>query len=138
MRHYTAEVVFKTTAAAEEIMDVIKDFHGVYTIRGAGEEHAITISYPADSDKQAETIAEAVTEKFGEVVGLNVLTTQDRDRNEGYPPIPDLVSVTQAAEMLGVTRSAVIQRIESGSIYAVKVGNAWVIPSAILPPSVED
>lgn len=37
------------------------------------------------------------------------------------------LSVTEVAEYLGVTRSAVLQRIKSGSLPATKVGNAWSI-----------
>ncbi len=134
MRHYTAEVDFKTSTTPDEIMEVIEAFHGVYTFREQRDEHAINISFPADSGKQAIAIATAVTEKFGEITGLKVLTSEEFDRQEGFTHIPDLVSVTQAAQIMGITRSAVIQRIESGSIYAVKVGNAWVIPSGSLPP----
>lgn len=133
MRHYTAEVDFKATATPDEIMEEIEAFHGVYAFHEGRDEHGVTISFPADSAKQAIAIATAVTEKFGEVTGLKVLTSEEFDRQEGFAPIPDLVSVTQAAEMMGITRSAVIQRIETGSIYAVKVGNTWVIPSASLP-----
>jgi len=133
MRHYTAEVDFKTSITPDEIMAVIETFHGVYTFHEQRHAHAVTISFPADSGKQAIAIATAVAEKFGEVTGLKVLTSEEFDRQEGFTHIPDLVSVTQAAQIMGITRSAVIQRIETGSVYAVKVGNAWVIPSATLP-----
>jgi excisionase family DNA binding protein len=39
----------------------------------------------------------------------------------------DTITVTEAAEMYGVTRQAILQRIETGSLPAEKVGNQWEI-----------
>lgn len=46
---------------------------------------------------------------------------------------PELVSVTQAARLLGVTRQAVLRRIDSGALPARKVGSTWTIPRSALP-----
>lgn len=43
------------------------------------------------------------------------------------PRIPDLVSVVEAATILGITRQAVLQRIEAGWLPARRVGRAWVM-----------
>lgn len=50
------------------------------------------------------------------------------------------VSVAQAAELLGVTRQAVLKRIRTGRLQAAKVGRNYIVPrEAILPaPAVED
>lgn len=38
-----------------------------------------------------------------------------------------LLSVTNAAELLGISRTAVLKRIKNGSIRAQKVGNSYLI-----------
>lgn len=38
-----------------------------------------------------------------------------------------LLSVTEAASELGITRQAVCQKIDAGEIEATMVGNQWVI-----------
>lgn len=42
------------------------------------------------------------------------------------------LSVSQAAERLGVTRQAVLKRIRAGKLPATKVGRAYVIPAIAL------
>jgi excisionase family DNA binding protein len=45
------------------------------------------------------------------------------------------VSVAQAAELLGLTRQAVLKRIRTGRLQAAKVGRNYIVPrEAILPP----
>ncbi len=40
----------------------------------------------------------------------------------------DYLSVTQVAEMLGITRQAVLKRIRAGRLRALKVGHRYVVP----------
>jgi uncharacterized protein len=42
------------------------------------------------------------------------------------------VSVAQAAEMLGITRQAVLKRIHTGRLPATKVGHAYIVPRTAL------
>jgi excisionase family DNA binding protein len=42
------------------------------------------------------------------------------------------VSVAQAAELLGITRQAVLKRIHKGRLPATKVGHAYVVPRSAL------
>lgn len=46
-----------------------------------------------------------------------------------------LVSVQEAAQLLGVTRQRVLQRIAEGSLRAEKVGSRWVIDATALSPA---
>lgn len=48
----------------------------------------------------------------------------------GFEPVPSLVSVTQAAATLGVTRQRVLQMIHEGSVNGIKVGNGWALSRA--------
>jgi excisionase family DNA binding protein len=42
------------------------------------------------------------------------------------------VSVAQAAELLGITRQAVLKRIRTGRLPATKVGHAYIVPRSWL------
>jgi uncharacterized protein len=43
-------------------------------------------------------------------------------------PDDDYLSVAQAAELLGITRQAVLKRIRAGRLPATKVGQAYIVP----------
>jgi excisionase family DNA binding protein len=43
------------------------------------------------------------------------------------PDIPDLVSVTEIAERLAVSRQAVLKMISSGRLPARQAGTTWVV-----------
>lgn len=55
------------------------------------------------------------------------------DPGDERVPTEDIVSVTEAAERLGVTRSAVIKAAQAGRIKGKKIGHTW----ALLRRSVE-
>jgi excisionase family DNA binding protein len=46
--------------------------------------------------------------------------------------VPELLSVTDAAKSLGVSRQAVLQRIEGGRLEASRIGNSWAIPKSVI------
>ena len=46
---------------------------------------------------------------------------------------PVLISVTEAAKRLGVTRQAIGKAIRAGRLTAVKVGRQWCIAESDLP-----
>lgn len=45
-----------------------------------------------------------------------------------FPDFPDIVSVSQLQEMLGVSRHLAYDLINDGSIRGLKIGNAFKIP----------
>ncbi len=45
------------------------------------------------------------------------------------------VSVAQAAELLGITRQAVLKRIRTGHLRATKVGRNYIVPREAIRPS---
>lgn len=45
-----------------------------------------------------------------------------------FPDFPDIVTVTQLQEMLGVSRHLAYDLINDGSIRGLKIGNAFKIP----------
>ena len=48
--------------------------------------------------------------------------------NMMFPDLPDIVTVTQLQEMLGVSRHLAYDLINDGSIRGLKIGNAFKIP----------
>ena len=47
----------------------------------------------------------------------------------------DFVSVAQAAELLGITRQAVLKRIRAGNLRATKVGRNYIVPREAIQPA---
>ena len=124
---YTANVDIEQAANLETIMDAIAPYHGVHTHTTHAD--TITISFPADSFTQALATAVAVAGTIGRITGITLLSSAEYGRRATSTPIPALLSVTQAAEALNITRPAVQQRIDSGALPATKVGSTWVIPA---------
>ncbi|OYO16651.1 DNA-binding protein [Enemella dayhoffiae] len=106
------------------------------TAGGRDGRAQVIITLPATTLEQATQTATALLVEGedwpAEPCGLEVLTTELYDRLGGFTLMPDLVSISEAAEQLGISRQAVLQRIESGRLPASKVGSAWVIASANL------
>lgn len=60
----------------------------------------------------------------------------------GYPPevtepprdprIPDLVSLTEAAEILGISRQGAHKRADRGQLLGAKVGGTWVFRRVVV------
>jgi excisionase family DNA binding protein len=95
----------------------------------------VTFTLPADHLEQAARTALALlTHASGgaEVRHFEILTTDAFDARQGLALLPPLVSVTEAASVLHITRQAVLQRLENGSLPGRKVGNTWVVPAAAL------
>lgn len=119
----------------EHLADQLADVHAaIAPVAGGWAE--VTITVPAENLRQAVTTASALVHQAAgaaQVRRLEVLTTEAFDARQGLAPLPELVSVTDAAAALNVTRQAVLQRLESGSLPGRKVGKTWVVPAAALP-----
>lgn len=119
----------------EEWVDLVHErltaYHTV-TAADPGGLTSVIITFPADTLAQATTTALAVTAFLGEPAGIEVLATAEFDRRAGLLTVPDLLSVTEVAERLGVSRQAVLQRIESGSLQGIRVGSTWAVPARAL------
>ncbi|MCR6647814.1 MAG: helix-turn-helix domain-containing protein [Cellulomonas sp.] len=115
--------------------------HSAAVSRALDGRTAIDLTLPADSLRQAVTTALALVTHAAaaEPIGVEVITTAAFDRRHGAEPVGQLLSVTEAASALGVSRQAVLQRIEAGSLPASRVGNAWAIAaSAVRRPERPD
>ena len=131
MEMYNAlvEVESKKKVDVDDVMDKLEAFHGA-----AGQSprgwHEARISLPAESLVQATAAATAVVEAAhgARAIACEVMTEKEFLAREGWEPVPDLVSVTEAAQLLGVSRQAVLQRISSGSLPSSKIGRDHAIP----------
>lgn len=92
------------------------------------------ISLPAETLAQAAASAAAVVSwayDGATAIACSVMTEKEFMNRQGWGEAPsEQISVTEAAQVLGVTRQAVLQRIGSKSLPAEKVGREYVLPRA--------
>ena len=139
METYNATIELEARGAltddqVDELMEQLAGYHAA--IGHTPRRHSVTISLPAENLRQAVTTALAVVEAaFGSpALTIEAMTTAEFDTREGWQPVPELVSVAEAAEILGVSRQAVLQRIGTRSLPAEKVGRGYAIPRTALTP----
>lgn len=134
MTSYTARIELDTRAGDPH---VIADALGDYdvdvrrTLHGRPE---VVLTLPADNLRQAITTAMAVTAGATgfDVIALEAMPTREHQERSGLPPVPPLLSVTEAAEEIGVSPQAVRLRLEAGTLPGTKVGATWVVPAAAI------
>ena len=133
MTMYNAEVTVRTKLDVA-LLDALDGYHPALDHDAPKGHVRAIISLPAETLRQAITTALAVVEAAanGPATAVEVLTSDEFDAREGLEPLPELVSVTQAAQQLGVTRQAVLERLERGTLPGSKVGSTWVIRQAAL------
>jgi excisionase family DNA binding protein len=117
----------------DDRVDDLMEKLAIYSVSVSGAPHnriAVTITLPATSISQAFTSAVAVIEHAAgaSIVAAEILPTDEFDARSGLEPVPALSSVSEAAELLGVTKPRVNQMITEGKFRtARKVGNSYVI-----------
>ncbi len=117
---------------AEAILDHFANYHPAVARTETGRAELI-LTLPAETVAQAATTGLALLKATGHrPLRLEVLTTDDYDRRAGTTPLPDLVSVPEAADLLDISRQAVLQRIAAGTLPARQVGKQWVIARSAL------
>lgn len=126
---YNATIELDTRDDVDEhLLDALADYHPA-TGRGPFGHVQVIITLPAAGLGQAASTALAVVAAVtsASARALEVITAAEFDRRNGTRPMPELVSVSQAAEIAGVSRQAILQRLETGSLAGTRVGNAWVV-----------
>jgi len=127
-------------AKVGEYLEALDEYGGQVGDSLAGAQATLTV--------EAATVAEAcvlacavVAEALGaDAVGCYVITAAAARRQLGVHPelaeleVGDLLSVNDVAELLGVTRQAVLARISSGTLQATKVGRDWAVSRAAVKP----
>lgn len=134
MTRYNARIEYATREpVTDHLIDALIDYHPAASRSPRGWAE-VTITLPSESLRQATVTALALAEAAlaVDVLALEVLPTDEHDARLGLAPLPELVSVTEAAAKLGVSRQAVLQRLESGSLPGQKAGSTWVVPADAL------
>lgn len=126
---YNVRVEFDTRDPIDgELLDALAAYSPVTARAATGNVEAI-LTIPAADFVQAcqTTIALTAQAVRTPVLAIEIMRTEEFDRRVGLEPMPELVSVSEAARILGVSRQAILQRIDSGSLPASRIGAAWVL-----------
>ena len=118
---------------ADDIVDTFgADHHGVAVVHPLGYVQAI-ITLPAETVRQAAATAAALAAQIErEVLGIDVMRTDVFDAASGLQPVPEWASVTEVAERLGVSRQAVLERLNRGTLAGHKQGKQWVVDAHLV------
>lgn len=132
-QHYVVEVetdAAPTADVVDAVMEALVDVHPTVT-SGPAQTAVIVVTVPADSLRQAvSTTLSLVAGSLPTVaaVGVSAVPEHVRDVREGWAPVPELLSTTEAARVLGVSRQRVGQMIHEGVLPAEKVGPTYAVP----------
>lgn len=96
----------------------------------------LVLALPAGS--LAEAVATVLSHLFRipqlpDPRSVEVLSREEVLRRASLVAVEELVSVSEAASLLGITRQAVLRRIVTGSLTARKVGSTYTIARSALP-----
>ncbi|SLG91975.1 DNA binding domain, excisionase family [Mycobacteroides abscessus subsp. abscessus] len=119
-------------AALDAILDRLTGYHPAIG-RGVFGQTEVTVSLPAETLRQAITTGLAVLADAlpgHEITTFAAMTAAEFDRRAELDHVGTLISVSEAAAELGVSRQRVLQRIESGKLPAHRVGASYVLPRA--------
>lgn len=118
---------------SDDAMEALANYHPALSTSQRGWMTA-HITLPAENLAQAVTTATALVEAaYGAAaIACEVMTEAESDAREGLAPVPDLLSVTEVALHLGVSRQAVLDRIARHTLPAKKVGREYAIPRSAL------
>jgi hypothetical protein len=89
-----------------------------------------TVSFPADNLARAIATALGVVEAAAGVpaIGIEVITEQDLAARQGFVAVPSLISTTDFAALMGISKPTVAAMIERHELTtAQKVGGTTVI-----------
>lgn len=117
---------------ADAYLAAFADYSPVIARSDLGRADLI-LSLPAQTLWQAIATTRSLLADLS-IARISIESAEDFDRRSTYGTIPPLISITQAAQRLGMTRAGVQKRIEKGTIPAVRVGDAsWAVPAAAVP-----
>ncbi|NTW42825.1 MAG: helix-turn-helix domain-containing protein [Cellulomonadaceae bacterium] len=112
------------------LTDDLAAHHAVLAATAHGTVEVI-LTVPADDLRQAAVTALAlVTATGAHPQAIAVMATDAFDARHELTPLADEISVNEAAALLGITGSAVRQRLAGGRIAGRRVGRDWRLPRA--------
>ncbi|WCT05895.1 helix-turn-helix domain-containing protein [Rhodococcus qingshengii] len=122
----------------ELLIDPIADYSGAVGRSELGRAE-IVFTLPADSVRQANTTALAILDQYpSTLVSFRVLPASDFDRLTEAAELPALVSVSEAAEELGVSRQSILKSIKTAKLPATRVGDTWAVRKSVVQARARD
>lgn len=116
----------------ELFIDPIADYSGAVGRSELGRTE-IVFTLPADSVRQANTTALAILDQYPPaLVSLRVLPAADFDTLTEAAELPALVSVSEAAQELGVSRQSILKSIKTAKLPATRVGDTWAVRKSVV------
>lgn len=115
-------------AEGERLVGELAGFHPAAGVDDVGRLELV-VSLPAESARTAAVAGLAVIEAAAgrPVVAAQVLAAAEFDVRNGAESLPELVGVSEAAELLGVSRQAVLQMVEAGRLPSGRAGKVVVL-----------
>ena len=114
----------------DDLMATLRDYSPAIAPHQRGWTEVI-ITLPADSLAQATSTGLAILYRVKvPIVSIEVMTTAEFDARVGFDDTGQILSVTEAAATLHVSRQRVLQMIAEGKLPRRKVGSTFVIPAA--------
>lgn len=135
MTSWTATATLARQHPGEAFADLVHgtelDAFGTVTSTDDQGRAQIVLTVDADTLHQADIITRALLARFDDLVRFEICTSDEYQADSAQAPA--LLSVTQAAERLGITRQAILARATRGTIPAQRIGNQWLIPETAVP-----
>ena len=126
---YNVTVTVVTDVPTRELIDNLVGCHPAVSPAGTGLAEVV-ITVPADDLRHAVSSALRTVEAAaggGQVVGIEVVTTRAFDSWLQFEPMPRLLSVLQASEVLDLDPEKVVAALECGNLRGALVGDTWVV-----------
>lgn len=122
-----------TAVRAEQLVEALQGIHAAVSVSSRGWV-TVDVTLPAEHVAQAVMLAVAAVEQAAghPAVAVVAMTEEEADARAGWETLPELVSVTEAARELGVSRQAVLDRINRHTLPATKIGRDYAIPRTAL------
>lgn len=116
---------------ADALMEELIDLGGTWTSSPSGTLELL-ITIPASDLRQAINLALAASEKLGAPLTVIAQTEAQRNAREGLTRWDEMLSTSEAAELIGITAQAVRAAINDGRLPARTIGarNSKAIPRA--------
>ncbi|MEJ5946140.1 helix-turn-helix domain-containing protein [Pseudokineococcus basanitobsidens] len=129
---------------ADTVLDTLRPYRPVLGRSAYGRLEVIA-TLPATDLPQATRTAMAVLADVRRpdssplpAYSLEVLPTHAFDHRTRFVDVPPLLSVPEAAAALGISRQAVLKRIETGALPASRIGSVWAVAAAAMPSPPDD
>lgn len=142
MTHYVVRVA--TTAVVPSLgvegvlegwMSRLESWHP--SVSGVANHVVVTITLPAASLAQAVATGLDVVGQLATPLTVEAMPQKMRDMELGGTPVPEMMSVAEAADALGVSQQTVLQMIDEGKIPGTRVGRTYSVPRSAVKRSTE-